>query len=59
MKYTTVCVTADQKVYNLGKGQYPPAAPGKDGVIREDKYRVINAFTCTVEEANRLQRKKK
>lgn len=59
MKLTTICFTADGKVHNLGDGEYPPSAPHKDGMVKEDKYRVIDAFTCPVEDVILYRKKKK
>jgi len=53
--YTTICICADGKVYDLGKGEYPPKS--HEEVIKEKKFMVINAYTCTQEEADRLKAK--
>lgn len=59
IEMTTLAVCADGKVYDLGKGEYPPSPPHKDGAIREKKYMVRDAFTCTAEEAILLKKKNK
>ena len=58
---TTICICADGKVYNLGKGEYPPSPPMKNGVmiIKEPKHKLVNAYTCTMEEADKLKAKAK
>lgn len=58
VKYiTTVVICGDGKVYNLGNGEFPPQPP--DEKIRSPKFKVVNAFVCEVEEADRLQAKRK
>lgn len=57
VELTTVVLTADHKVYNLGEGQFPPQP--HDNTIRLDKYRIIDAYVCTLEEAERLKGKSK
>ena len=59
VNYTTVCICGDGVVYDLGKDEYPPQSPHKDGTVRSKKYLVIDSFTCTVEEAKKLIDKKK
>ena len=59
LKYTTVCVCGDGAVYDLGQLEFPPQSPFKDGSIRDKKFMVINAFTCTLEEVTRLKKKKR
>jgi hypothetical protein len=58
-KYTTLAICGDGKIYDLGEGEFPPASPHKDGAIREKKYLVVNAYTCTIEEAEKLKNKRK
>ena len=58
---TTICICADSKVYNLGNKEFPPSPPVKGGVmiISEPKYKVIDAYTCTQEKADKLKAKTK
>ncbi len=59
IKYTTVVICKDKSVYDLGKGEFPPSpqVKGRVVVIKEPKHKVINAFACTQEEADRLKKK--
>lgn len=58
--FTTVILCADGAVYDLAKLEYPPQMPaGGDRVIKNPKFIVIDAYTCTVERAAQLQSKKK
>ena len=48
--YTTVCIDNQGKVYDM-RFEYPPTD-------WEGTTIVVNAFTCTVEECERLKKKK-
>jgi len=59
---TTVCICGDGKVYDLGRGEYPPYPPEtkkRGAVIKDPKFMVVDAFTCTQEKADELKKKKK
>ena len=56
MQMTTVALTKDGKVYDLGEGEYPPQPPGER--MKLDKFWVVDAFTIEVDKVNGLRKKK-